>query len=432
VREKDIRNLLLEQPLPEEHIAEERSWDTVRAAFLARERVSRERHVPWRLLAALAVVGAGIAIGVSPAGSEVADWVRDKLGRDRVVEAEPVPPAVAALPAPGRLLVAAPNGIWVVNEDGGKRRLGAYEGATWSPNGLFVGAWTDQELVALDPTVTDGLHWTVSQTGISEARWAPSGFRIAYLAGTALRVVIGNGDGDRELAAPVAPVAPAWRPGASQNVVAYADRLGRVIAVDVDTGETLFRTARAPAPVALGWTADDQQLVVLTEQQLRTFSAPRQLTGSLRIPRRLYRATALAARPGSGDVAYSVYSRRTGQGTIFLYNGRFSRPIFSGGGRFEDLVWSPDGRVLLVPWGAADQWLFVPVQGNRRVETWADVTRQFDPGSTSGGFPHVEGWVGNEATADEGEGGGAGETGAVETGEVDTGVAETGTGDSVP
>jgi hypothetical protein len=60
------------------------------------------------------------------------------------------------------------------------------------------------------------------------------------------------------------------------------------------------------------------------------------------------------------------------------------------------------------------------------------VTRQFDPGSTSGGFPHVEGWVGNEATADEGEGGGAGETGAVETGEVDTGVAETGTGDSVP
>ena len=287
MKEKDLRNLLLEQPLPDEHIAEERSWDAVRAAFLAREPVPRERHVPWRLLIAAAIVAAGIAIGVSPAGSEVADWVRDKLGRDRVASVAPAEPVVAPpLPAPGRLLVAAPNGVWVVNEDGGKRRLGAYDGATWSPNGLFVGAWTERELVALDPAVTDGLHWTVSQRGISEARWAPSGFRVAYLARSALRVVIGNGDNDRELAAPVARVAPAWRPGA-QHVVAYSDRLGRVIAVDVDSGENLFRTARAPVPVALGWTAESQQLVVLTEQQLRMFRAPRTLVRAIEIPRRL-------------------------------------------------------------------------------------------------------------------------------------------------
>lgn len=430
MKEKDLRNLLLEQPLPDEHIAEERSWDAVRAAFLAREPVPRERRVPWRLLIAAAIVAAGIAIGVSPAGSEVADWVRDKLGRDRVASVAPAEPVVAPLPAPGRLLVAAPNGVWVVNEDGGKRRLGAYEGATWSPQGLFVGAWTDRELVALDPAATDAIHWTVSQRGISEARWAPSGFRVAYLARSALRVVIGNGDNDRELAAPVARVAPAWRPGA-QHVVAYADRLGRVIAVDVDSGENLFRTARAPVPVALGWTAESQQLVVLTEQRLRTFRAPRTLVRTIEIPRRLYSATALAARPNSNDVAYSVYSERTGQGTIFLFNGRFSRPLFSGGGRFEDIVWSPDGQLLLVPWAAADQWLFVPVQGQGKVVTRTDVAQQFDPGTTTAGaFPRVEGWVGDGASGEAAEGGaaetGAGETDARDTGTTGTASAQTG------
>ena len=102
MKEKDLRNLLLEQPLPDEHIAEERSWDAVRAAFLAREPVPRERRVPWRLLIAAAIVAAGIAIGVSPAGSEVADWVRDKLGRDRVASVAPAEPVVARrCPRPG-------------------------------------------------------------------------------------------------------------------------------------------------------------------------------------------------------------------------------------------------------------------------------------------------------------------------------------------
>ena len=79
-------------------------------------------------------------------------------------------------------------------------------------------------------------------------------------------------------------------------------------------------------PIALDWTSDGLQLVVLSEQVLRVFTAPRTLVSSLKIPARLYTATALAARPGSRDVAYAVYSTRTGQGTVFLYNGRFSTP----------------------------------------------------------------------------------------------------------
>ena len=170
--------------------------------------------------------------------------------------------------------------------------------------------------------------------------------------------------------------------------------LGRVIAVDVDSGENLFRTARAPVPVALGWTAESQQLVVLTEQAAPHVPGAAHSGARDRDPQASDSATALAARPNSNDVAYSVYSERTGQGTIFLFNGRFSRPLFSGGGRFEDIVWSPDGRLLLVPWAAADQWLFVPVQGQGKVVTRTDVAQQFDPGATTAGaFPRVEGWV---------------------------------------
>jgi hypothetical protein len=142
----------------------------------------------------------------------------------------------------------------------------------------------------------------------------------------------------------------------------------------------------------------------------------------LRIPRRLYAATGLAPRPGSDEIAYAVYSERTGQGTVFLYNGRFSRPLFSGAGRFEDITWSPDGQLLLVPWQAADQWLFIPAEGQARVQANADIAGQFAPGegedaTPAGGFPRVEGWCCQEEEP---------LPPPVDTGATDTGVTETG------
>ena len=44
-------------------------------------------------------------------------------------------PALFSLPAPGRLLVTADSGAWVVEQDGSKRLLGAYREASWSPFG---------------------------------------------------------------------------------------------------------------------------------------------------------------------------------------------------------------------------------------------------------------------------------------------------------
>jgi hypothetical protein len=427
MRERDLRNLLLQQPAPAEHVAEERTWDVVRQAFLARERLPRERRVPWRLLVALAVVGAGVAVGVTSAGSTMADWVRDKLGRDRIVSTESPAPALVSLPAAGQILVTAPNGVWIVNENGGKRFVGDYAGATWSPNAQFVAAWNESELVALDPALTEGVpHWTLSRSGISAARWAPSGFRVAYLSGASLRVVVGNGTGDTELAARVAPVAPAWRPG-DEHVLAYSDPQGRVLVVETDSGKVQWRTARAPLPVALAWSSDATRLAVLSAQRLRVFEAPRRLVGDVKIPRRLYAATALAPRPGTDEIAYAVYSSRTGQGTVFLYNGRFSRPLFSGGGRFDALAWSPDGRLLLVPWEAADQWLFVPTEGNERVRADGGVSAQFDPGGEGGaGFPRLEGWCCPESEPEPLPAEPPAGTGAAETGTTETGVGETG------
>ena len=82
---------------------------------------------------------------------------------------------------------------------GRKRRLGDYEEASWSPRGLFVVAASDRRVVALEP---DGdVRWTVTRPRpVADARWAPSGFRIAYREGNTLRVVVGDGTNDHLLA----------------------------------------------------------------------------------------------------------------------------------------------------------------------------------------------------------------------------------------
>lgn len=391
--DKDLRTALLAQPVPDEHIAEERTWETVRSAYLAREPMARRRRVPWRLLLLLALVGAGVAIALTPPGPAVSDWVRDRVGREQAVPVEPAKPAVLSLPAPGRLLVTSAEGVWIVGEDGSRRLLGAYDGAVWSPGGLFVAAWRGRELAALDPEEADFVHWTLTRDEIEVARWSSSGFRVAYLSGGSLRVVVGNGTGDRELAAQVSPVAPAWRPG-REEVVAYADATGRVVVVDTDTGKVSWRTAQALAPLALAWTDDAERLAVLGERQVRVFQAPKKRLATIRLPAGAV-GSAIATRPGSHDLAYTIFSPGTGESAVYLLDARRSRTrlVFAGAGRLDALTWSPDGALLLVGWPAADEWLFVPADGRARVTAVANVARELDPGGTgTASAPRVEGW----------------------------------------
>lgn len=391
--ERALRNLLLAHPLPEEHLAEERTWETVRAAYAAREPVPRERRFRWRLLAALAVVGAAVAIGVSPAGSAISDWVRDRLGRERIVEVAPRErPALLRVPSGGSLLVTARTGAWVVAPDGSRRRLGTYTGATWSPHGRFVAAWRGRQLAALEPTRTGAVRWTISAPQpVLAARWAPSGFRVAYLSGSSLRVVAGDGTGDRELAAEAGRVAPAWRPGA-EHVLAYVDAEGRLVVVDADSGTVQWRAPRQPRVLRLAWADDGRRLLVAEDQHVKVFANGRLLT-DVAVPRAEATVTDAAVRPGGAGLVYATYARRTGQGTVFAYDGRASLSRFSGPGRFRGLAVSPDGSLVLVPWPEADEWVFVPLDGGVRPEAVGEVARTFDPGGPAASFPAVAGWV---------------------------------------
>jgi len=392
MNEKDLRRILLTIPVPGEQLAEERTWRAVSAAFDAREPVPVPRRRPWKLLVAAAVLAAAIGIGVSPVGSEIGGWIRDKVGREHVVGVSPARPALVALPGGGRLLAAAPTGVWVVRPDGSRRRLGAYAGGTWSPNGLFVAVWKGRQLVALDPERTDEVHWSLTRRRIADARWSPSGFRVAYRSGSSLRVVVGNGTDDRRVAERVRPVAPAWQPG-DDHVLAYVERSGRVVVEDTDTQKRLWRSKRLPAVASLAWT-ERGKLAVLSREELRVFDSNGRLLRMLRLGPGLA-GSLVSARPGAEEVAFTVAGGGSGNGAVWLYDVAGSRPtlLFSGAGAFDGIAWSPNGRSLALGWAAADQWLFVAPRPKGKVVAVSSVSEAFDPGAAvTPGFPRIDGW----------------------------------------
>ena len=250
--------------IPDEHEARERSWAVVSAAFAEREPQPRRRS--WRPVAAVALAVVVLAGLLSPPGRAVLDGIRQVVG---VKESAP---ALFSLPAPGRLLVTAGSGVWIVDENGSKRLLGDYREASWSPFGRFVVAARANELAAL---AADGtVRWSLARPDVRLPRWGGSrtDTRIAYLSRGQLRVVGGDGKGDRLLDAQIAERAPVWLPGGGHRL-AYARRDGSVRVVDVDTGAVVDRDAPArlldpPAATAspngrwtvVGW-ADADQLV---------------------------------------------------------------------------------------------------------------------------------------------------------------------------
>ena len=220
--------------IPGEHEARERSWAIVRSAFAEREPTPRRRS--WKPITAIALALVVVAGLLSPPGRAVLDEIREVVG------VEKAQPALFSLPAPGRLLVLSDAGAWVVERDGSKRLLGSYREASWSPFGQFVVAARPNELVALEP---DGdLRWTLARPDVRFPRWGGTrtDTRIAYLSRGRLRVVIGNGKGDRLLDPQAANRAPRWLSGPGHRL-AYARRDGSIRVVDVDTRAVLDRDA---------------------------------------------------------------------------------------------------------------------------------------------------------------------------------------------
>lgn len=378
---------LRDAELPGEDEARERARRVVHAAFAEREPAPAGRPaLRFRRLPAL-VAGcvALVLLAFSPPGQALSDWVRQRF--DPPAKPRPKPrPTLDALPAPGSLLVDSPAGSWVVRRDGSKRLLGPYSDPSWSPGGLFVVAARPGGLVAVEPG--GRVRWTLARTRVSQPRWAPSGFRIAYRSGREVRVVAGDGTGDRLLRA---GTLAEWRPGGHVNVVAVADRRGAVRVVDVDTRRTLWRTSSKVArPLQLAWSADGRRLAVLSRRSLSVFAA-----GGARVMRR-----ALPAATGAPAMAYSPQGRalalvrdRDGAGELALVDRGRSRLVFAGRGQLAGVTWSHDGGWLLTTRPGADQWAFVRARGGSRVETVSGVGREFDPrASGAAGQPLPRDW----------------------------------------
>ena len=372
---KDLQRL----EIPGEHEARERSWAVVRDAFAQREPQPRRRS--WKPAAAIGVALVTLAGLLSPPGRAVLDEIREVVG------VEQAQPALFSLPASGRLLVTADSGAWVVDRDGSKRLLGAYREASWSPFGKYVVAAKRHELVALEP---DGdVRWTLARPEVRHPSWGGTrtDTRIAYLSRGRLRVVGGDGRGDRALGAAAADVAPVWRPDA-RHVLAWVQD-GSVVISESDSGRLVSRF-RAPAGTdRLEWSQDGRRLLVQAPRSLRVYA----VDGTLRFD--LLRGSAApvttaALAPSGNSVAF--VQRAGGRSHLWLVprlapDASSARLVFSGAGDFADLVWSPDGRWLLLAWPDADQWVFVGSERVRGLRAVSTISEQF-----AGGFPTVRGW----------------------------------------
>jgi hypothetical protein len=354
---------LADRRVPGEEDARRRAWAVAQAALA--ERAPVRRRSPSPLILAGALVLLVVAAGLTAPGRATAEWVRERLA----AVADPAPrearrapkPAVEALPGGGRILVVNAHGPTVFGLPGGPRvLLGAVDSASWSPHGRYVAAVRGTELIAVD--LTGRRRWHVAgPRPIDGVRWAPSGFRVAYLAvvpggpGRELRVVAGDGTGDRAVA-PAGPALPAWAPDTATNVLAYVDATGAIAVRDVDSGRLLWRARPRESPRALSWSHDGHRLIAVGARAVTSYTGHGgEVAGRHRAPR------------GTENVAgaYAPYGRRyvvvrrvqaTGDHRLLLVAHGRERLLQVGGGALRAVAWSPDGHWLVLDQPARASW----------------------------------------------------------------------------
>jgi dipeptidyl aminopeptidase/acylaminoacyl peptidase len=295
--------------------------------------------------------------------------------------------ALFALPDGGRLLVVSDEGAWVVRSDGSRRLLGPYREASWSPTGKYVVGTGRNLLVALEPD--GGTRWKLARRNVRLPRWGGTEVdtRIAYLSGRQLRVIAGDGTGDRRLVRRVDSVAPAWRPG-SAHVLAFVGVGGRLVVAEADSGRRLW-SRRLGTIEKLEWSSDGRRLLVQARRFLRVFSPGGQLRYDL-----LGRGAAPIADASFGPEGRSVafVQRAAGRSDLWVIarlrpDASAARRVFVGKGVFTDVSWSPDGKWVLIGWEDANQWVFLPNARVRNVQAVNSVSEQFGRG-----FPSPVGW----------------------------------------
>jgi hypothetical protein len=367
-----VKRKLEQISIPGEHAVRARTWSVVARAFDEREPSPRPSRWPRLATVAIAMAALGAAALSSP-GQAVLDEVREVVGVERAQ------PALFSLPAPGRLLVSSDAGAWVVQQDGSKRLLGPYREASWSPFGRFVVAARENELVALEPE--GGVRWTLARRGVRSPRWTGSetDTRIAYVDRTGIRVVGGDGLGDRLLVRDArGPLA--WRPG-SEFVLAYTTAR-QVRVLNATNGRLLWRARRPTGRVtAVEWSADGARVAVLSPHHLRVYDARGRLVDE-ESPAEGWPDVDVAFRPRTTELA--VARVHGSQSSAYVLGGRRLANVT---GVVRELDWAPDGRWLVITWQTADQWILARA-GGRNYRAVANVSEQF----RSHTFPRIEGW----------------------------------------
>jgi hypothetical protein len=413
----ELATRLREVRVPGEDDAAERAWASLAAELDASRQAGPLRATRFRrppagrtprrlrppavtpLRRRIAPVGVVLAIlaalgvaALTPPGDAVADWIRRAVERPKPA-AKPAPGPLA-LPAGGAVLVQAPGGLWIVDADGDRHRLGRWDAASWSPSGRFVAAVRGQRLAALDRR--GRVRWSLTRPfPLAQPAWSPDRFHVAYRSGNGLRVVAADGTGDRFVAGGLGPAAPAWQPG-PRPVVSWADRRGRVRAADATTARELSAGTAGPAVRMLRWSGDGKRLAAVSGRTVRFYDAAGRLLRQTRLP-------------GGTAVDAATFSRQDARLTLALHDARRGysqvvtttsgrragslRPLFGGRGRIRGLVYSPPGGWLLVAWRGADEWVFLRTPGVERVKAVDGVTRRVDPRASGlWAYPRVLGW----------------------------------------
>jgi hypothetical protein len=344
---------------------EERAWEVVRRAYEERPPARKRRVASNSLL--VAVLVAVVAAVLSPPGRAVFERVREAVG------VEHADPALFSLPASGRLLVvsAEHGGVWLVHDNGLKRRIGSYDDAQWSPHGLFLVATKQNELVAL---AADGsVRWTLTRRAARWPRWegTRTDTRIAYFARSGLRVVAGDGTGDRLLDRHAGEAPAAWDPARPHTLAYYSG--GAIVLRNADSGRVVWRRPLPAPPTSLHWSDDGRELAIVAARRVVVLDARGHVDRTVSMLGAALRQAVF--QPRTHRLAVGL--QRAARSEVRLVD--VDRPgntklLFAGPGVFGDVAWSPDSRWLLVAWPTANQWLFL--HGDR-VRAVGNIEQQF-------------------------------------------------------